>query len=217
MKIIYAYILIYYFLGGCKNTESNSSESYESLENGNLDSTFMSDNSVLELTAEQKFLQIKETLIAEGWEEETIQNGPFPVCFNFIPVTGAILNYLDVHVGGGTDVALKLMDTHSNRCIRYVFINSRSNFKIENIPEGQYYLKIAYGKKWLSKLSNGQCFGKVIKNRLYEKGEDILNYNRQYNEDGFSIPSFRLELDVIETGISNSFNAFSITEDEFNR
>ena len=78
-------------------------------------------------------------------------------------------------------------------------------------------MKIAYGTNWLSKITNGQCIGKFIKNPQYEKGEDILNFNLQYRDDGYSIPSFRLELDVIETGISNSFNSFNISEDEFNK
>jgi hypothetical protein len=46
-----------------------------------------------------------------------------------------INNYLEVHVGGGTDVAIKVMNLETDKCIRYVFINSGSTYKIKNIPE----------------------------------------------------------------------------------
>ena len=81
----------------------------------------------------------------------------------------------------------------------------------------KYYLKIAYGKNWLSKVENGQCIGKFIRNPLYEKGEDIMDFTIQHSSEGYSIPSFRLELDVVSTGISNSFNSQNISESEFNQ
>ena len=82
-------------------------------------------------------------------------------------------NYLEVYVGSGTDVSIKIMNLNTDKCIRYVFINSGSSYTINNIPEGRYYLKIAYGKNWLSKVESGQCIGKFIRNPMYEKGEDI--------------------------------------------
>ena len=122
-----------------------------------------------------------------------------------------------MQVGGGTDVSIKIMNVNTNKCVRYVFINSRTTYTIKNIPEGKYYLKIAYGKNWISKVENGQCIGKFISNPLYEKGEDILNYNLQYTGDGYNIPSYTFSLDVISTGTSNSFNSQNISESEFNQ
>jgi hypothetical protein len=110
------------------------------------------------------------------------------------------------------------MHYETNKCIRFVFINSGSTYKIINIPEGRYYLKIAFGKNWISKVENGQCIGKFTKNPLYEKGEDIMDFILKHKEDGsFSVPSFKLELDVLQSTSSNSFNSQQISEDEFNQ
>ena len=109
------------------------------------------------------------------------------------------------------------MNLSTDKCVRYVFINSGSTYTIRNIPEGSYYLKIAYGKNWLSKVESGRCVGKFIRDPMYEKGEDIMDFNIQYTADGYSIPSFKLQLDVVSNSISNSFNSQNISESEFNK
>ena len=140
-----------------------------------------------------------------------------PSCYNFKPKTdNSIDNNLEINVGGGTDVVVKLMNVKSEKCIRYVFINSGSSYQIRNIPQGVYYLKIAYGKEWLSKIENNQCIGKFIRSPMYEKGEDIMDFTIQKTYDGFSIPSFRLSLDVISSNLSNSFSSHNISETDFN-
>jgi hypothetical protein len=218
------------------NVDNSSSSSYSSKpdnrpSDGDLTNTFFddqqksnsSDNSqssstyVPELTPEQKLQQEKEKLIAEGWEETDISNGQLPSCYNFIPKKSKIDNYLEVHVGGGTDVAIKVMNLQTDKCIRYVFINSGSTYRIRNIPEGTYYLKIAYGKDWFSKVQGGQCVGKFIRNPMYKKGEDIMDFNLQYTSDGYSIPRFQLKLDVIATNTMNTFNSQNISENDFNQ
>jgi hypothetical protein len=184
--------------------------------NGDLDKDFGFEKPEM-LTSEQKFENEKQKLISEGWQEEMIQNGLLPACYNFRPERGDIDNYLEVNVGGGTDVAIKVMNLNSDRCVRYVFINSGTTYTIRNIPEGRYYLKIAYGKNWLSKVENDQCVGKFLRNPLYEKGNDIMDFNIQHSSDGYSIPSFSLQLDVISSSISNSFSSQNISEDAFNQ
>ena len=145
-----------------------------------------------------------------------MEKGQFPSGYNFVPSKSKIQNYLTVHVGGHTDVAVKLMDLRSDECIRYVFINSGSTFKIKNIPEGIYYLKIAYGKEWISRIDNGKCLGKFIRNAMYEKGEETMDFNLQYTADGYQIPSYSLRLDVIESNVENTFQSQNISEEEFN-
>ena len=109
------------------------------------------------------------------------------------------------------------MNLNNEKCVRYVFINSGSTYTIKNIPEGRYYLKIAYGKNWLSKVENEQCIGKFILNPMYERGDDIMDFNIKHSAQGSSIPSFKLELDVVSSGITNSFNSQNISESEFNQ
>jgi hypothetical protein len=169
------------------------------------------------LTPEQILQQEKEKLINDGWEETTINNGQLPSCYNFKPKRSNIDNYLEVHVGGGTDVVIKVMNVETDECIRYVFINSGSTYKIRNIPEGKYYLKIAYGKNWFSKIEGGQCVGKFIRNPLYEKGDDIMDFNLDHTSVGYNIPSFQLQLDVISTNTMSTFSSKNISESDFNQ
>ena len=221
------------FLVVASNMDNNSS-SYSSTRtnrpsNGDLNNTFVDDQSASatpdnngpaydsELTPEQKLQQEKAKLIAEGWEESQVNNGQLPSCYNFVPRKSSIDNYLEVHVGGGTDVAIKVMNLNTDKCIRYVFINSGSTYKIRNIPEGSFYLKIAYGKDWISKVENGHCEGKFLRNPMYEKGDDIMNFNIRRTSEGYSIPSFQLKLDVISTNTMNSFSSKNISENEFNQ
>jgi len=199
----------------CNNQSESNQENTP--ENGDLNNTFVEQTPTVELTTEQKYEQEKERLISEGWQEQDIQNGQLPSCYNFKPKKGSVNNYLEVYVGSGTDVSIKIMNLNTDKCIRYVFINSGSTYTINNIPEGRYYLKIAYGKNWLSKVESGQCIGKFIKNPMYEKGEDIMDFNIQHSADGYSIPSFKLQLDVVSSGISNSFSSQNISENEFNQ
>ena len=198
------------------NVQSDSNKE-NTPENGELNNTFVETSSTKGLTPEQKYEQEKEKLISEGWQEQGIENGQLPSCYNFKPQKGNVDNYLEIYVGSGTDVSIKVMNLNTEKCVRYVFINSGSRYTIRNIPEGRYYLKIAYGKNWLSKVENEQCIGKFILNPMYERGDDIMDFNIKHSAQGYSIPSFKLELDVVSSGITNSFNSQNISESEFNQ
>ena len=212
------------FISACQSSD-------QSTPNGDLDSTFMNGEVLLPepdtskntgsgqllATPDSVFMLEKQALLDAGWVESTVPNGQLPVCYNFTPRRGDIDNRLEIQVGGGTDVALKLMDMKSDRCIRYVYINSGTTFTIKNVPEGKYYVKIAYGKEWLSKTDDGKCIGKFIRNAMYKRGEDVMDFQLQYNSDGYSIPSFRLELDVISMNSIETFSSKGITQEEFNK
>lgn len=158
----------------------------------------------------------KDKMIADGWSEKKIVNGILPNCYNFNPKYSEIDNSLKISVGGGTDVAVKLMNLENDECIRYVFVNSGTTYEIKKIPEGKYYLKIAYGRDWLSRINDGKCIGKFIRNPIYEKGLDILDFNMVQTSDSYSIPSFHLKLDVESTNV-NTFDSSHISDSEFNK
>lgn len=205
-------VIVVSTLIGC-NSGSNS---YPKRENGDLDQSFKQDKA--EKAALEKEKRVKDSLIAEGWQETFVKNGPMPSCFNFKPKQAkSIDNYLDINVGGGTDVVVKLMNYETEKTIRYVFVNSNTSYRIKHIPEGKYYLKIAYGKNWISKVENGQCIGRFLSGAIYEKGEDLLDYRFIHNSDGYQIPSFSLSLDVIASEKSNSFESQNISENDFNQ
>ncbi|UKJ07918.1 J domain-containing protein [Solitalea lacus] len=227
--VVIAAISLFYVVLNYGSNSSNSTVSDNRPSDGDLNNTFVggnqgsipppisSSNHVYESTPEQKLQQEKGKLRAEGWEEKDVNNGQLPSCYNFIPKKSKIDNYLEVQVGGGTDVAIKVMNLRTDKCVRYVFINSGSTYKIRNIPEGTYYLKIAYGKDWFSKVEKGKCVGKFLRNPMYEKGNDIMNFNLQNTSDGYRVPSFQLQLDVIATNTMNTFSSQNISENEFNQ
>ncbi|MBC7863096.1 MAG: J domain-containing protein [Bacteroidia bacterium] len=52
----------------------------------------------------------------------------------------------------GCDVVVCLFDIKKRKVIRNNFITDNYNFVMENIPKGNYYLKIVYGKNWNTEL-----------------------------------------------------------------
>ena len=125
-------------------------------------------------------------------------------------------NKLLITVGSNASVAVKLINILNEKCIRYVFINKNSTYSIRNIPEGRYYLKIAYGEDWSIMEGQSICTGRFSKNTLFKKGEDILDYNLVYSGNVYQVPSISLKLDVVfSEDRMNSFSTNKINEKEF--
>lgn len=159
----------------------------------------------------------KDSLIASGWENAGMANGDLPSCFVFKKTKKNIDNYLEIIVGSGTDVAIKLVNATTNKTIRYVFVNRGSSFRITGIPEGKYYLKLAYGKNWMQKEENGKCSGKFISNPKYEKSKEIMDFSIKQSGDSYRIPYYKLELNVISLNASNNFESTGISESVFDQ
>lgn len=164
-----------------------------------------------------------------GWNKKNYESGITPECENVIPKYDYNLaNYLRIIVGSGTDVVLKLMKIGSgeDECIRIVYVRSKESFDIKYIPEGRYYVKIAYGKDYRQKIVDNTCYVKFMQNAHYEKGKEILDFNRIEKPDtkignqtykNWMLPTFTLSLDVIQTNFNRStFNSDQISESEFN-
>lgn len=204
-------------ISSCQHDSSNSQTNTQPQE-GNLDPTFaatpIDTTSTVPIVEQPK--SPEEQLRDEGWEQMRFGNGIMPDCYNYRPQTGELNNTLTVNVGGGTDVAIKVMSLTDNRCVRYVFINSGSAYSIRNLPEDRYYLKIAYGKDWISKTENNLCLGKFMHQALYKKSDQVLDFNKQSTLDGYQVPSFELSLDVVSGENRASFDSSGISEDEFN-
>jgi hypothetical protein len=158
-------------------------------------------------------------------------SGDEPECYNINKeYDTSIDNYLKINVGENTDVAVKLMKYNSQveTCIRTAYIRAGEFFDLKNIPQGQYYLKIAYGKNFRKYIIDDQCIMRFENNALYEKGTDILDFdkkklpNKFINGDEYEnwdIPSFELKLDVVITNSKKgkSFKSSNISEIEFNK
>lgn len=207
------------FIGISNELNNDNSNEKAAINNGDLDSSFTNSNSDTSDNIPDEILVEKERekLIAEGWSEEDLSNGQLPICYNFKPLKGKYDNYLEVQVGSGTDVVIKVMNSKTEKCVRYVFINAGTTYKIKNIPQGTYYLKLAYGKDWFSKVENGQCIGKFLRNAFYEKGDEIIDFNIKDEGESYSVPSFKLKLDVISRSPVNTFSSEKISEEYFNQ
>jgi hypothetical protein len=162
------------------------------------------------------------------WSNSNYKNGNNPGCYNYIAAySDSLDNELQVKVGSNADVVIKLVNFETNLCIRYVYIRKGTTFAIDNIPEGKYYLKIAYGSDWRLIIIDGQCIGRFILKPLYRRGEQILDFNKvytgtvregNYEYKNYVIPSFTLFLDVIYSDVNtNIFPTNEISESEFNK
>jgi hypothetical protein len=176
------------------------------------------------------FSQYLEIDPLAGWESKDYRTGVTPECENVSPQYDFnIDNFLRVTVGSNTDVVVRLMQINNwgDLCIRVVYVRSGDTFSIKNIPEGRYYLKIAYGKDYRQKKLDNQCYIKFMKNAHYEKGTDILDYYKVKQPDkrignevyeNWIVPSFELILDVLSSdNRDDTFKSKNISEKEFNK
>ena len=110
------------------------------------------------------------------------------------------------------------IDKSGDKCIRTVFIESGDFTIIKNIPEGKYYLKLAYGTDWREKKVGRKCVGRFIENAQYEIGKERLNYKVISINNRVDTPSYSLSLGVkANKDIDATFNTNSISEAEFNK
>ena len=146
-----------------------------------------------------------------------VPNGELSGCNAMMPkYNNRLDNKLLITVGNNASVAVKMINYATDKCIRYVFINKGTIHSIKNIPEGKYYLKIAYGEDWSIMEGQANCKGRFAQNTLFKKGEEVLDYNIVYSGNGYQVPSFSLKLDVIITEDKlNTFNTDKIDESEF--
>ncbi|MBK7344262.1 MAG: SH3 domain-containing protein [Saprospiraceae bacterium] len=165
-----------------------------------------------------------------GWDETNYKSGTSPECENITSKYDYnIDNYLKVSVGSNADVVVKLMKDENgiDECIRIIYVRSSETYRMLNIPQGRYYLKIAYGKDYRQKIIDDQCYVKFIKSPLYEKSVDIMDFNFVKNPntivgnmvyENWDVPSFEVFLDVSEIEAKGeTFKSSGISEAEFNK
>ncbi|WP_025666478.1 MULTISPECIES: SH3 domain-containing protein [Aquimarina] len=157
-----------------------------------------------------------------SWEKKTYKSGATPKSFNFKGKFDYKLdNYLKIKVGKNTEVVIKMYKMGKTKAddqlVRVTYINSNTTQFIRNIPEGEYFLKIAYGKEWKETTENGKKYGTFTKNALYEKSEQILDFNTVKTSKGINVPSYNLALDLLPSGGGYSTGSDdNISADKFN-
>ena len=201
------------------------------------------ETSILETVKDETIRDHISDMIADGWMELVLPSSDMDACYDYSNEKGTIDNYLDVKVGDGTDISVRLIEIGTNKCVRYVYVRKNDSYRIPNIPEGKYYLKIASGFGWFGKYLDGKCYGKFMVNPMYEKGSDTLDFNlftdlsiqtdtifstdTLFNDDGSyslpytvssnqRVPSFEFSFNVINNNLEKSFHSETISEEEFN-
>ena len=110
-----------------------------------------------------------------------------------------IPNMLRVTASKHTDVAIRLINKETDKCIRYAFLNRGDKYEITNIPFGKYYVKVALGEDWFFEDSTGtnKCAGGFKVTPIYKKLNDTFNFKQR--KDG-STDSYELQLDIKTDG-----------------
>ncbi|SHJ18798.1 SH3 domain-containing protein [Aquimarina spongiae] len=171
----------------------------------------------IEVTREDKY---------SSWEKKTYKSGATPKSFNFKGKFDYKLdNYLKIKVGKNTEVVIKLYKLgktpSDDQLVRVTYINTNTTQFIRNIPEGEYKLKIAYGREWKEKVIDGKKYGTFTKNALYEESKQILDFQTVKTTKGINVPSYNLSLDLLPSG-SGGYSTGgsgdeSISADKFNQ
>lgn len=152
------------------------------------------------------------------WIQKNIYSGQKPECIYCSPKYDILNeNFLRVSISNNSDVIIKLHNYNTGECIRCVFVSAGDTYEIKNIPEGIYTVKIAYGNNWaVNKSDYGfSCKGKFLDDAFYQEGENLLDFNLVYYNEGYEVPSYEIRLEVKTHNKSNEFDTHKISEEEF--
>lgn len=104
------------------------------------------------------------------------------------------------------------MDLKTNKCIRYVYVAENTTTTVQEIPQGVYYLKLAYGYDWMEKDTNDGKQGKFTRNVLYERSQDTFDFGIKNSREEIN---YRLYINVVDSKLENNFQTIPIDEKEF--
>ncbi len=160
------------------------------------------------LSAEQ------EEMVASGWYiPKTLPSGELSQEYGIKGKYGQQDNYFDIEIGKGCDVAIKIVDALTNNCIRYVFVPENSSVNIQMIPQGKYYLKLAYGKDWMEyDNDDGSLSAKFTRNVIYNRSIDVFDFGKKNSSN---VINYLLQINIIDIEPQNNFNTVEISESEF--
>lgn len=154
----------------------------------------------------------QEQFKAQGWKFVTPQGGEMGAEYGCIPKYGIQDNYFDIQVGDGYDVVVKIVDITTDRCVRCVYVPQNKTITIHEIPQGRYYLKLAYGNAWMELASEGGKIGKFTKNVLFERSYSAYDFGKKNSQE---VINYILKLNVVNGSVENNFQTEEISEEEF--
>ena len=156
----------------------------------------------------------QRSLLEEGWYvPKTTPSGELPREYGVKNKYGQQDNYFDIEIGNGCDVAIKIVDAATDKCIRYVFVPENSSANIQMIPQGKYYLKLAYGKDWMEyDNGDGTITGKFTSNVTYDRSVDVFDFGKKNSSN---VVNYLLQINIMDSQLQNSFGTIEISEAEF--
>lgn len=156
--------------------------------------------------------EYQEELMRDGWIFESLSDTELGEEYGIKPVYGLQDNYFDITMGEGFNVAVKIVDAVTDRCIRYVVVSENSTTTVSQIPQGRYYLKLAYGQDWMELSTDSMRIGKFTKNAFYERSRQIYNFGKK---NSLEQVNYELRINVQDASGMNNFETTPISEEEF--
>ncbi|MDE3236438.1 MAG: hypothetical protein KGO81_10825 [Bacteroidota bacterium] len=211
-------IFVIYLISNSNNSNNSSTPSY----NDNSSSSYSTAPATVDTAKSDVAIppQTTDTYQTEPvYNKVTMPNGNISSCSGITPKYDKNISTRLIITAELTDVAVKLYDYETDRCIRYVFVNDGSTYTMKNIPEGRYYLKIAYGNDWEVKEGDPICKGRFATHSSFKKDLSVYDFNKTYYDDGrVSVPYYTLKL--YRTYTTNTYDdnsaGSSISESDFN-
>lgn len=162
-------------------------------------------------TEMEKPTPTQQKLFDEGWTSTT-PNEDLTEEYGIKPIYGTQDNYFDISMGKGCNVAVKIMDLKTNKCIRYVYVAENTTTTVQENPQGVYYLKLAYGYDWMEMETENGKQGKFTRNVTYERSQDTFDFGVKNSRDEIN---YSLDINVVDSKLENSFLTTPIDEKEF--
>lgn len=156
--------------------------------------------------------EYQEKLMRDGWTFEDLSDSELGEEYGVKPIYGIQDNYFDITMGEGYDVAVKIVDAQTDKCIRYAVVPENSTTTVTQIPQGKYYLKLAYGKDWMEFETDSITIGKFTRNAFYEKSRETYDFGKK---NTMQEVNYDLRINVREETGMNNFETSPISEEEF--
>lgn len=129
---------------------------------------------------------------SQSWSNHQLSNGMSAPCqVSQADYDASIDNFLRVLGSNHSDMYVKLINKKTEQIVREVFIKAGTTFNIRNIPQEEYYVKIAYGK---NPQTDENCQFRFEKELGYEQPSHVFNYYNRLASRGLVIPCFELNL-----------------------
>lgn len=118
----------------------------------------------------------QEELISQGWNFATPNAGELNESYGVRPIYGIQDNYFDISIGQGYNLLVKIVNESTDKCIRYVYVPENKSVAISQIPQGRYYLKLAYGRDWMELVNGNSLKAKFTRDTFYERSTESYDF-----------------------------------------